>query len=72
MTRTWPWVGAAFVGLAVLYLPRLDVSWGQLLGLLVFLLCPLMHFFSGHRHGAHGGGDSGERKSPVLESREIK
>lgn len=72
MTRNWLWVGAALVVLAVLYLPRFDVGWGQLFGLLVVLLCPLMHFFGGHRHGAHGSGDSAESKSPALESREIK
>ena len=72
MTRNWLWVCAALVVLAVLYLPRFDVGWGQLFGLLVVLLCPLMHFFGGHRHGAHGSGDSAESKSPALESREIK
>lgn len=25
----------------------------------VFLLCPLMHLFMGHGHGAHGGGGHG-------------
>ncbi len=72
MKRTWLWVGAAFAVLAVVYLPRLDVGWGQLLGLLVFLLCPLMHFFGGHGHGAHGSGDSVETKSLTPESRKIK
>ena len=60
MTRGWLWLVALALAFGVLYLPRLDISWGQVLTFLVLLLCPLMHFLGGHRHGGHGGNGGGE------------
>jgi len=56
MARGWLWLVALALAFGVLYLPRLDISWGQVLTFLVLLLCPLMHFLGGHGgHGGHGG-----------------
>lgn len=60
MTRGWLWLVALALAFGVLYLPRLDISWGQVLTFLILLLCPLMHFLGGHRHGGHGGNGGGE------------
>ncbi len=65
MKRKWLWLGAGFVALALLYLPTLGVSAGQVLGFLLVLACPLMHFLGGHRHGGGGRGDSGAPASPT-------
>lgn len=76
MTRGWLWLIVLALAFGVLYLPRLDISWGQVLTFLVLLLCPLMHFFVGHGHGGHGGhGDGGEPGAPGPvrpETREAK
>ena len=57
--RSWAWMGAAAVVLALLYLPTLGFSGGHVLGFLLVLLCPLFHLFGMHRHGGHGSGNSG-------------
>jgi len=62
MPRSWLWIGAAMVGLAVLALPSLGIGGGQVLAFLLLLLCPLMHLFGGHRHGGGGAGRSGASK----------
>ena len=62
MKRSWLWLGAGFVALAFLYLPTLGVSVGQILGFLLVLACPLMHFLGGHRHG---GGDRVDAGAPA-------
>jgi len=61
MKRKWLWLGAAAGALAFLYLPTLGIGGGQILAFLLVLLCPLMHFFGGHRHGGdhHGGAQGG-------------
>lgn len=61
MKRTWIWIGVALLALAFVYLPALGIGGGQILAFLILLLCPLMHFFGMHRHGAHGSGDAGAR-----------
>ena len=65
MKRSWLWVGAALLVLAFLYLPSLGVGAGQIFAFLLVLLCPLMHFLGGHRHGAHGSGGAGEPEPPA-------
>jgi len=65
MKRSWLWIGAALLALAVLYLPSLGIGLGQIFAFLILLLCPLMHFLGGHRHGAHGSGGSGEPEPPA-------
>ena len=65
MKRSWLWVGAALLVLAFLYLPGLGVGAGQIFAFLLVLLCPLMHFLGGHRHGAHGSGGAGEPEPPA-------
>ena len=65
MKRSWLWIGAAVLVLGFLYLPALGVGAGQILMFLVLLLCPLMHFLGGHRHGAHGSVGSGEPEPPA-------
>ena len=59
MRRSTIWIGAALVALALLYLPTLGFSGGQLLLLLLVLLCPLVHLLGMHRHGHHEGGNPG-------------
>ena len=63
MPRSWLWIGAAIVGVAVLALPSLGIGGGQILAFLVLLLCPLMHLFGGHRHGGGGAGRPGLSKA---------
>jgi len=58
MKRSWVWMGAAAVVLALLYLPTLGISVGQVFVFLLVLLCPLLHLFGMHRHGGHGSGGS--------------
>ena len=70
MKKSWIWIGAAVVALAFLYLPTLGVSGGQLLGVLLLLLCPLLHLFGMHGHGGHAGHGSGESGSSTTD--EIK
>ncbi|MBI2157884.1 MAG: DUF2933 domain-containing protein [Candidatus Rokubacteria bacterium] len=65
MKRSWLWLGAGVVVLAFLYLPTLGVSVGQILGFLLVLACPLMHFLGGHRHG---GADAKASAPPPAES----
>ena len=72
MKQTWLWVGAAVLVLGFLYLPSLGIGVGQILAFLVLLLCPLMHFLGGHRHGAHGSEDGGAPGPAVPASQEIK
>ncbi len=72
MKKKWLWVGAALLVLAVLYLPALGIGAGQVFAFLLLLLCPLMHFLGGHRHGAHGSGETGEGKPSATGSPEIK
>lgn len=72
MKRTWLWVGAAVLVLGFLYLPSLGIGVGQILAFLVLLLCPLMHFLGGHRHGAHRSGDSGGSEPAAPGSPEIR
>ena len=72
MKRMWLWVGVAFLAVAFIYLPSLGVGWGQILAFLLLLLCPLMHFFGGHRHGSHGGVEPGDVESAGRASEEIK
>jgi hypothetical protein len=64
MTRGWLWLVALALAFGVLYLPRLDIGWGQVLTFLVLLLCPLMHFLGGHGHGGHDGHDGHGRGEP--------
>ena len=72
MKRSWLWIGAALLALAVLYLPSLGIGLGQIFAFLILLLCPLMHFLGGHRHGAHGSEDGGAPGPAVPASQEIK
>jgi len=58
MKRSWVWIGAAAAVLALLYLPTLGISGGQVLLFLLVVLCPLLHLFGMHRHGGHGSGGS--------------
>ncbi len=56
MKRPWLWIAAGLLLLATFaYLPAAGVSVGGLLGLLLILACPLMHFLGGHSHGGHHG-----------------
>ena len=71
MKRTWFWIGAALLVLGFLYLPALGIGVGQIFAFLLLLLCPLMHFLGGHRHGAHGSGGSGEPEPPAPGMREV-
>jgi len=72
MKRTWLWVGAAAFALALLYLPALGISGGQILVFLLVLLCPLMHLLGMHRHGGHGSRDSGVPGPSVPDVREAR
>lgn len=72
--RSWLWIGMGLLAVAFLYLPALGIGGGQLLAFLLLLLCPLMHFFGMHRHGDHGGGNSGppgpRPAEPPVEARD--
>ncbi len=72
MKRMWLWVGVAVLAVAFVYVPTLGVGWSQILAFLFLLLCPLMHFFGGHRHGSHGGVEPRENEPPGRTSQEIK
>jgi hypothetical protein len=49
------WLGVGAVAVGLLWAQDLGVQWGQLLGFLVILLCPLLHFLGFRGHGSHGG-----------------
>mgnify|MGYP001574946105 CR=1 FL=1 len=72
MKRTWLWVGVAVLALAFLYLPALGIGGGQILAFLLLLLCPLVHFLGGHRHGAHGSADSEAPGPSAPAERQVK
>lgn len=70
MPRSWLWIGAAVLVLAVMAVPTLGVGGGQVAGFLLLLLCPLMHLFGGHRHGTGGAARSDGSKPDAQAGRE--
>lgn len=56
MKKSWLWLGAAILALAMLYGSSLGIGGGQALWFLLVLLCPLLHFFGMRGHGGHGRG----------------
>ncbi len=56
MKKSWLWLAAAVVAMALLYGSSLGIGAGQALWVLLLLLCPLMHFFGMRNLGGHGHG----------------
>lgn len=57
MRSSWIWIVIVALGVGYLYLPAVEVSGGQALGVLLLLLCPLLHLFGMHR-GHQGRAES--------------
>jgi hypothetical protein len=63
--KRWLWIGGWLLVLALFVLPGLGIPAGQVLGFLVLLLCPLLHFFIGHGRHGHGHGGTQAAEPPV-------
>ena len=75
MKRTWLWLGAGVVALALFAGPSLGIDGSKILWVLFLLACPLMHFLGFHGHGGHGqsghahgepGGAAPDARPPQL------
>lgn len=67
LTARWLLVGSALLALLLILAYALGLGLGQVMGGLLLLLCPLLHFASGGGHGGHGSGpESAPEHSPAA------